>query len=144
MIWSAGHGAGEDLWVIHSSPPKPLFAMRTFLLITLLAVAIPADITSQTVIDAGKQFVLGGSQRGAFRVAAHNVGPVLVSVAERAPNGTLTERGRLEPGGRATLDFGRGAAALVRNLGERQAKLDFKISGDVSFGMGMGYEGLRK
>ena len=61
-----------------------------------------------------------------------------------APNGTLTERGRLEPGGRATLDFGRSAAALVRNLGERQAKLDFKISGDVSFGMGMGYEGLRK
>ena len=79
--------------------------MRTFLLITLLAVAIPADITSQTVIDAGKQFVLGGSQRGAFRVAAHSVGPVPVSVVERAPNGTLTERGRLEPGGRATLDW---------------------------------------
>ena len=118
--------------------------MRAFLLTSLLALVIPAGITSQTVIDAGKQFVLGGSQRGAFKVAAHNVGPVPVSVAERAANGTLTERGRLEPGGRATLDFGRGTAALIRNLGEHQAKLDFKISGDVSFSMGMGYEGLKK
>lgn len=118
--------------------------MRAFLLTALLAVAIPANIISQTVIDPGKQFVLGGSQRGSFRVAANNVGPVPVSVAERSPDGTLTERGRLEPGARATLDFGRGAAALVRNLGERQAKLAFKISGDVSFGMGMGYEGLKK
>ena len=118
--------------------------MRIFLLTALLAIVGPADITSQTVIDAGKQFVLGGSQRGAFRVAAHNVGPVPVSVAERHPDGTITERGQLAPDGRATLDFGRGAAALIRNLGERQAKLDFKISGDVSFRMGMGYEGLKK
>ena len=117
--------------------------MRTFLLTSLLALFGFGGITSQTVIDAGKQFVLGGSQRGSFRVAAHNVGPVPVSVAERSPDGTLTERGQLAPGGRATLDFGRGAAALVRNLGERQAKLNFKISGDVSFRMGMGYEGLK-
>lgn len=118
--------------------------MRAFLLTALLAVIIPASIISQTVIEPGKQFVLGGSQRGSFRVAAHNVGPVAVSVAERGSDGTLTERGRLEPGARATLNFGRGAAALVRNLGQREAKLDFKISGDVSFSMGMGYEGMKK
>lgn len=113
-------------------------------LLLLLALFGCADITSQTIIDPGKQFVLGGQQRGAFRVAAHNVGPVPVNVAERRPDGTLAERGRLEPGGRATLAFAAGSAALVRNLGERQAKLDFKLSGDVSFGMGMTYEALKK
>ena len=127
---------------------RPLFA-------TLLLAALPVSvvcgittpfqgITSVTTIEVGKQFVLGGQQRGAFRVAARNTGPVPVSVAERRPDGTLQERGRLEPGARAELAFGAGSAALVRNLGARPAELAVKIRGDVSFRMGMGYEGLPK
>lgn len=118
--------------------------LATVLLASLVLFAFGGPINSQTFIDAGKQFVLGGEQRGAFRVAAHNVGPVPVSVAERLPDGTVQERGRLEPGQRAELAFGAGSAALVRNLGERQAKLDFRITGNTSFGMGMRYEGLKK
>ena len=108
-------------------------------------VALPSQgITSVTTIEVGKQFVLGGQQRGAFRVSARNTGPVPVSVAERRPNGTVQERGRLEPGGRAELAFGAGSAALVRNLGARPAELSVKIKGDASYSMGMGYEGLKK
>ncbi len=121
--------------------------MRTLLITALLSgitlLANCGPITSQTIIDAGKQFVLGGQQRGAFRVAAHNVGPVLVSVAERRADGTVQERGRLEPGQRTELAFAAGSAALVRNLGERQARLDFRITGSTS-GLGMVYEGLKK
>lgn len=124
--------------------------MRKFLLtLTLLlplgaAVLALGGITSHTSIKAGEQFVLGGQQRGAFRVKARNSGPVPVSVAERRADGALQERGRLEPGQRADLAFAAGSAALVRNLGERQAELDVVISGDASFKMGMGYEGLKK
>jgi hypothetical protein len=122
--------------------------MRTLFLPVLLAGTalrvVCGGITSQTVIEGGKQFVLGGGQRGAFRVAAHNVGPVPVSVAERLAGGAVQERGRLEPGQRLTLAFGAGSAALVRNLGERPAVLDFRITGNISSGLGMGYEVLRK
>ncbi len=114
------------------------------LLLPLSAVLALGDIHSHTSIKAGEQFVLGGQQRGAFRVKARNSGPVPVSVAERRADGALEERGRLEPGQRAELAFAAGSAALVRNLGERQAVLDFRITGDVSFNMGMGYEVLRK
>ena len=121
--------------------------MRTFLLTVLLSgialLTYCGPITSQTTIEAGKQFVLGGGQRGAFRVAAHNVGPVPVSMAERRADGAVQERGRLEPGQRVVLPFEAGSAALVRNLGERQAVLDFRITGSTS-SLGMGYEVLRK
>ena len=75
---------------------------------------------------------------------ARNSGPVPVSGAERRADGVLTERGRLEPGQRADLAFAAGSAVLVRNLGEHDAELAVVISDDVSFKMGMGYEGLKK
>lgn len=121
--------------------------MRTLLLTpaALLLALLPwGGISSHLRIDVGQQFVLGGQQRGAFRVAARNSGPVPVSVAERQPDGTVQERGRLEPGQRTQLAFGAGSAALVRNLGPRQAEVDVKISGSASFNMGMTYEGLKK
>ncbi|MDO7886522.1 hypothetical protein [Hymenobacter cheonanensis] len=121
--------------------------MRTLLATALLGslglLAVCGPIISQTLIDPGKQFVLGGGQHGAFRVAAHNVGPVPVSVAERWPTGVVQERGSLEPGQRAELAFGAGSTALVRNLGERQARLAFRITGSTA-GLGMGYEALHK
>ena len=123
--------------------------MRTFLLSLALLLSLNTllafgPITSVTTIKVGQQFVLGGQQRGAFRVKARNSGLVPVSVAERRADGALTERGRLEPGQRAELAFASGSAALVRNLGEREAKMDFIVKGDVSVSMGMTYEGLKK
>lgn len=96
--------------------------MRFFLL-ALLPMLACGPIISHIYTKVGEQFVLGGQQRGAFRVKARNSGPVLVSVAERRPGGTVEERGRLEPGQRT---------ALVRNLGDRQAELDFEITSDAS------------
>ncbi len=96
-------------------------------------------------IETGKQFVLGGQQRGAIRVKARNTGPVPVSVGERLPDGTVRELGRPEPRQATRLAFAAGSAALVRTLGERGAGLDVVITGiDVSYKMGMGYEDLKK
>ena len=120
------------------------FLLTLTLLLSLSAVLALGNIHSHTSIKAGQQFVLGGEQRGAFRVTARNSGPVPISVAERRADGTLTELGRLEPGQRAELAFAAGSAALVRNLGERQAEIDVVISGAASYKMGMTYEGLKK
>ena len=116
----------------------------TALLATTGLLAARGPITSTTFIEAGQQFVLGSpAHRGAFRVAARNVGPVPVSVAERQASGVVRERGRLEPGQRAGLAFGAGSAALVRNLGQQRAVLKFQITGSSS-GLNMGYEALRE
>ena len=122
--------------------------MRAFtvsVLLPLLALLTACNITSHLNIEAGKQFVLGGQQRGAFRVEAHNTGPVPVSVGERLTDGTVRELGRLEPRQSTRLAFAAGSAALVRNLGERGAELDVLITGiDASYKMGMGYEVPKK
>ena len=120
------------------------FLLPLTLLLPLSVVFALGDIHSVTTIKVGQQFVLGGQQHWAFRVKARNSGPVPVSVADRRADGTLTELGRLEPGQRAELAFAAGSAALVRNLGARDAELTVVISGDASFKMGMGYEGLKK
>lgn len=122
--------------------------MRVFTssaLLLLLALLTACSVTSHLNIEAGKQFVLGGQQRGAFRVAVHNTGPVPVSVGERLTDGTVREMGRLEPRQSTRLAFAAGSAALVRNLGQSGAELDVLITGiDASYKMGMGYEALKK
>lgn len=120
---------------------RRFFASAALVLGFLLA-AWGGSVTSHLLIEPGQQFVLGGQQRGAFRVRVVNSGRVPVGVAERRPDGTVQERGRLEPGRRADLAFAAGAAALVCNLGAGRAVLDAKITGDAS--VGMTYEALKK
>ena len=106
--------------------------LLTLLLATTLSVRFAAalgTIHSHLLLDAGKQFVLGGDQAGAFRTQARNTGPGPVLVLERLPNGTVLERGRLEPGKAAQLNFQAGSAVLVRNLGDKRAELDGDIKG---------------
>lgn len=110
--------------------------MRNFLLLLLFITALLTahaainGIHSHLLIDAGKQFVLGGDQVGPFRVSARNSGRVPVLFLERADDKSVpVQRGRLEPGQSAQLRFGAGAAVLVRNLGRERAELDVNIKG---------------
>ena len=110
--------------------------MRNFLLLLLFITALLAahaaatGIHSHLLIDAGKQFVLGGGQVGPFRVSARNSGRVPVLFLERADDqSAAVERGRLEPGQSAQLRFAAGAAVLVRNLGRERAEVDVDIKG---------------
>ncbi len=113
----------------------------------VLALALPllaatGPINSHLLIEAGKQFVLGGGQRGAFRVKGTNSGPVAVRVVERFAAGDTLSRGVLPPGGKADLTFTTGSAALIVNLSAtRQAELDLRVTGATQ-ALGMTYEGL--
>ena len=95
---------------------------------------------SFTYIDAGKLFVLGGGQPGAFTMSAKNVGPVPVTVQERRADGSVQERGTLARGQQIQLDFAQGSAALLRNANPKLAVLSLDIS--RIRGLGMRYEGL--
>ena len=121
--------------------------MKTLLLAALLLStaaprpAAPAAIHSHLLLNPNEQFILGGDQPGAFRVAAHNTGPVEVEVRERRRDGQLRVRAVLSPGQRARLDFGTGATALLRNQAARQAVLELAVTGSEPHRMQMGPAG---
>lgn len=111
------------------------------LALTLPLLAATGPINSHLLIEAGKQFVLGGGQRGTFRVKGTNSGPVAVRVVERFAAGDTLSRGILRPGAKADLAFTTGSAALIVNTSNtQQAELDLRVSGDTR-ALGMTYEG---
>jgi uncharacterized membrane protein YphA (DoxX/SURF4 family) len=96
-------------------------------------------IRSDLLIEPGKQFVLGGGQRGAFKVVAHNKGKVAVEFRERPRGGGIFGKATLAPGKRATLSFLPGSAALLLNPSAQTANLDLRVSGDTG-ALRMNYE----
>ncbi|OUJ72932.1 hypothetical protein [Hymenobacter crusticola] len=112
--------------------------LLTSLLGVLLLVATACwarSIHSDLFIEPGKQFVLGGGQRGSFKVAAHNKGSEAVVVKERPKGGGIFGKATLAPGQHATLSFGAGSSAVLLNPTVQQAHLDLRITGDTKLRM---------
>ena len=103
-----------------------------------LPAARPGDLTSDLFVEPGKQFVLGGSQPGAFKVVARNVGAVPVEFKERPRGGGNVGRATLAPGEVGTLRFAAGSAALLLNPAGQPAHLHLRVTGDTH--LSMGYE----
>jgi hypothetical protein len=98
--------------------------MKTFVLAALASRGLtlaPAGLHSHLLIDAGKQFLLGGGQPGAFTMKGQSVGPVPVGVREEPRSGPAIGRGTLAPG----------ATARLLNLGAKQAVLKLDVTGDT-------------
>lgn len=108
--------------------------MRYLLLIACLACGC-GTIRSQIEIDPGDQFVLGGSQRGAFMVDLLNVGAAPVDVVEVSPIGDSLLIARLVPGASASAAFQAGAAALIINRSTLATAVQATIRGDTNLGM---------
>jgi hypothetical protein len=102
-------------------------------LLALPAVAdwLSNDLRSDLTIEPGKQFLLGGEQRGAFRVVAKNKGTVAVVVKERLRDGRVVEKATLKPGQRGVLQFAAGSAAVLLNASSTKANLDLTVTGDT-------------
>ncbi|QIX62987.1 hypothetical protein FY528_08390 [Hymenobacter lutimineralis] len=115
-------------------PFRPV-VIATCAAVFLLVTACWAGITSNLLIEPGKQFALGGGQLGAFRVVAHNVGKVPVEIKERPRGGGNFGKTTLAPGARGTLRFMAGSTALLLNPSAQQARLDLKITGDTRLSM---------
>ena len=122
-----------------SCPQRLRYALRRLgavIALSLPLLAASGPIKSGLIIEPGQQFVLGGGQRGAFRVKGTNSGLVTVRVVERFAAGDTLGRGVLRPGAKADLPFKDGSAALLVNLSTTQkARLDLRISGASELGM---------
>ncbi|GAA3967860.1 hypothetical protein [Hymenobacter antarcticus] len=103
------------------------------LLLPLLALA--GTIHSNLFIEPGKQFILGGDQLGAFKVAAKNVGTVPVEIRERPKGGGTFGKVTLAPGQSGVLKFAAGSTAVLLNPSATKANLDLTITGDTKLGM---------
>ena len=109
------------------------FLILVILLLPLLTVA--GTIHSNLFIEPGKQFILGGDQRGAFKVAAKNVGSVPVEIRERPLGGGTFGKATLTPGQSGVLKFAAGSTAVLLNPSGTKANLDLTITGDTKLGM---------
>ncbi|MBF9237976.1 DoxX family protein [Hymenobacter sp. BT683] len=93
------------------------------------------SVHSDLIIEPGKQFVLGGDQRGAFKVVARNKGKVAVEIKERPRNGGIFGKITLAPGQQGVVRFAEGSTAVLLNPSASQANLDLKITGDTNLRM---------
>ena len=114
--------------------------LRRFSLAVALAVVLPLLVVAGTIhsnlfIEAGKQFILGGDQRGAFKVVARNAGSVPVEIKERPKGGGIFGKAMLAPGQKAVLKFAAGSTAVLLNPSRQKANLDLTITGDTKLGM---------
>jgi hypothetical protein len=113
-----------------------LVKVPPFLLLCLLVgIASCNALKSALTVQPGKQFELGGNQKGAFTVMVKNVGEVPVTISERQANGPSVVRGIFKPGDRQTVRFSAGSAALVDNATARPARLDLVVTGDKDLSM---------
>ena len=109
------------------------FCVLAMLLLPLLALA--GTIHSNLVTEPGKQFILGGDQLGAFKVAAKNVGSVPVEIWERPKGCGTFGKVILQPSQSGVLKFAAGSTAVFLNLSATKANLDLNITGDTKLGM---------
>ena len=109
------------------------FLILVILLLPLLTIA--GTIHSNLFIEPGKQFILGGDQRGAFKVAAKNVGSVPVEIRERPLGGGTFGKATLAPGQSGVLKFAAGSTAVLLNPSGTKANLTLTITGDTKLGM---------
>ena len=111
----------------------PFLAFGMLLLLPLLAFA--GTIHSNLFIEPGKQFILGGDQRGAFKVVAKNIGTVPVEIRERPLGGGTFGKAILAPGRSGVLKFAAGSTAVLLNPSGTKVNLDLTITGDTKLGM---------
>ncbi|SFP97144.1 DoxX family protein [Hymenobacter arizonensis] len=102
---------------------------------------VMGPIHSDLFIEPGKQFVLGGGQRGAFKVAAINKSKVAIEIKERPLGGGIFGRATLAPGQKGVIRFAAGSTAVLLNPSTSRANLDVKITGDTN--LSMTYEPLK-
>ncbi|TVT37072.1 hypothetical protein FNT36_24740 [Hymenobacter setariae] len=113
-------------------------------LLRLLAGFSDGPVELHTVLESGKQVVFSGQQHGKFQLKIRNSGPVPVLVTERQANGSLRERGLIEPHRGGRLRFAVGSVAMVRSLDARPAEFKVKFFSQEFDGIVIKYESLNR
>ena len=107
--------------------------MRSIVVVTLWFVAVSwTNLThAQTVIEAGKTFLLGGEQKRPLSVEGKNIGKTVIEVSGETA-GTRKVLVLLRPGSVVNQTFETGELARFRNTSNSErAVISFKITKDV-------------
>ena len=138
--WLRGKGLG--VWGLAPYFRKPALAAVFVVLLPLAGMRPAGPAQSNLYIGPGKQFLLGGSQREAFEVAAKNVGLVAVEIKERPLEGGVFAKAALAPGQQGVLRFAAGATGVFLNPHRLRAHLRLTLTGDTKQ-LRMDYEPVR-
>ncbi len=116
--------------MLHVTWKNVLFSSLAFAGLLVSCTGNLGVLRSDLTVQAGKQFVLGGNQKGAFTVQARNTGQVPVMLSERRADGQTVALGQFGSGSAQTLRLAAGSAVLVDNRSEQSARLDLTVTGD--------------
>jgi hypothetical protein len=108
-------------------------------LIALPACATWSSIHSETYIDAGQSFLLGGAQRGPFQATVTNTGGVPVRLLVEA-DGVRRSVIVLAPDSTIDAEFRAHETAVFSNASQRRAVITVNIRGTGSRELGMRYD----
>lgn len=99
-------------------------------------VSLFADLTSTTVIEPNKSFVLGEGKHGGYNAKLVNKGNVEIEILTQNENEEAKSIGILKPNDKANFTIIKNTKVIFKNLGQETATIGIKLSGDTSLSMG--------
>ncbi len=93
-------------------------------------------LTSNTIIDPKKEFELGDGTHGNFNAKVKNVSRATIEIYEQALGDTVKKVATLTPGKTIYAMFAANTKAIFKNITDKQASLDLKVTGDTGLSMG--------
>jgi hypothetical protein len=93
-------------------------------------------LTSTTIIEPNKSFVLGEGKHGGYTAKIVNRGEVDVEVFASAENEERKSLGVLKPKDKEEYNVAKNTQVIFKNLGDKTATIGIKLSGETNLSMG--------
>jgi hypothetical protein len=106
-----------------------------FLATVLLSCKIFSSLQSSTWIEAGKSFVLGEGNHGAFAATIKNNAAPEVEITMISTAGVRTALGALKKSQSTSYKVPANTKVIFKNKGSVQAELNINLTGDTSLSM---------
>jgi hypothetical protein len=122
--------------------------MKNIILVTILLIGLIgsleafghtsffADLTSTTVIEPNKSFVLGEGKHDGYRAKLVNKGSVDIEIFTEVENENAKSVGVLKPNDKVNFSILKNTKVIFKNLGNETATIGIKLSGDTNLSMG--------
>jgi hypothetical protein len=99
-------------------------------------IGLLADLTSTTVIEPNKSFVLGDGKHNGFGAKLVNKGRVEIEVFTQSESENAKSIGILKADEKADFVIIKNTKVIFKNLGNETATLGIKLTGDTNLSMG--------
>ncbi len=93
-------------------------------------------LTSTTIIEPNKSFVLGEGKHNGYKAKLVNKGKVDIEIFTQNENTDAKSIGVLKPDEKANFAINKNTKVILKNLGNETATIGIKLSGDTNLSMG--------